>query len=94
MQISGKYFFTEKKFLPVYIMDTESPMFMTLATAILTSVLLWAYCKYVLKQKHAEKILAKSLVAGLVASACVLVIVQNTQPRTSLHSEPFFAPLV
>lgn len=74
-------------------MDTESPMFIALSTALLTSVLLWAYCKYVLKESHAEKVLAKSLVSGIVAAIVIVLLVQQTQPRTSLHTEPFFAPL-
>lgn len=75
-------------------MDTESPMFIAYATAILSSVLAWVYAQYVLKERRADKVFAKTLVASLVAATLVIVVISNSQPKPSLQSEPFFAPLM
>jgi hypothetical protein len=69
-------------------------MFIAYATALLGSVSVWAYTRYVLKDKHAEKTFAKSLVANLLAATIIVVVIQNSQPAPSLQSEPFFAPLM
>lgn len=75
-------------------MDTSSPMFIAFVTGIITSILSWAYAKYVLKQDQAEKVLAKTFVSGLVAATLVTLYVRQQEPKMSLHSEPFFAPIM
>lgn len=69
-------------------------MFIAFATALLTSILSWVYAHYILKEKRAEKVFAKTLVASLLAATAVVVLVANSQPKPSLQSEPFFAPLM
>lgn len=75
-------------------MDTESPVFVAYATAVLGSLALWAYIRYVLKEKHADKTFAKALITNLLAATLIVVLLQNSQPAPSLQSEPFFVPLM
>lgn len=75
-------------------MDTNSPIFIAFLTAALTSIFSWAYAKYVLKQDQAEKVLAKTVVSGVIAATLVSVYANQTEPKMSLHSEPFFAPIM
>ena len=75
-------------------MDLQSPVFVALATAFLTAVGAWVYAKFVLKDPEAEKVLAKTILSGAVASVIVVLAVrtQNTQ-QPSLAADPFFAPV-
>lgn len=75
-------------------MDTESPYFIAFGTAILGSILFWAYAQYVLKEKRTDKLFVKSIVSSLLAATVILVIINNAHPKPSLQSEPFFAPLM
>jgi len=75
-------------------MDLQSPVFLALATAVLTAVLSWAYAKYMLKDPLAEKTFAKTLLSGFVAAAAVVLYVHQFEPVPSLQTDPFFAPVM
>jgi hypothetical protein len=74
-------------------MDVQNPIFIALVTAVLTAVGAWVYSRYVLKEPTAEKVFAKTLVSGLLASALVILYVRQTEQVPSLHADPFFAPV-
>jgi RsiW-degrading membrane proteinase PrsW (M82 family) len=74
-------------------MDVQSPVFIALATAVLTAIGAWVYAKFVLKDPNAEKVLAKTALSGLVASLIVVLFVRSQQHQPSLAADPFFAPV-
>lgn len=74
-------------------MDVQNPIFIALAVAILTALGAWVYSKYVIKETASEKVFAKTLVSGLLASALVILYVRQSEQVPSLHADPFFAPV-
>lgn len=78
----------------VFPMDIQSPVTVAVATVVLTSVLCWAYAKYMLKDPNAEKTLAKTLVCGIASATIVVLYIRQYDPVPSLQADPFFAPVV
>lgn len=74
-------------------MDYQSPVFIALAVVALTAIMSWAYDKYLLKNANSEKVLAKTAFAGVTAAMCVLLYVRQFEQTSSLHADPFFAPM-
>jgi ABC-type Co2+ transport system permease subunit len=76
------------------MLDFTNPTTVAVTTALLISVFTWMYSKYILKEKDAEKALAKTVLSGLVAVAVVLVVSFNQMGSHSLRSEPFFVSVI
>lgn len=76
------------------MLDLTNATTATIVTALLTSIFAWAYSKWVLKDTEPEKVLAKSVLSGLVAVAAVLLIAYNQSASHSLRSEPFFVSVM
>ena len=72
------------------MLDLTNPTTATIVTALLTSVLAWAYAKFVLKDSDAGKVFAKTALSSACAVALVLVVQYNQSSSHSLRSEPFF----
>lgn len=75
-------------------MDLQSPIIIALAVAVITAAVNWAYAKWMLMDPQPEKVLAKTLVSGLIASAAVILYTRQFEPVPSLQADPFFAPIV
>lgn len=75
-------------------MDFQSPIVIALAVSVIAAVVNWAYAKFMLMDPQADKVLAKSLASGLIATAAVILYVRQQEPAISLQADPFFAPIV
>jgi len=76
------------------MIDFTNPTTVAITTAFLVALLSWGYAKFILKDTDADKILAKTVLSGLVAVAIILVLSHNQSASHSLRSEPFFASVL
>jgi hypothetical protein len=76
------------------MLDLTNATTATIVTALLMSIFAWAYSKWVLKESNPEKVLAKSVLTGLVAVSTVLLVAYNQSASHSLRSEPFFVSVM
>lgn len=64
-----------------------------LAVAILTALLNWVYAKWVVLDPVAEKVFVKTLVAGLLAAAGVVLYARHQEAAPAVAGDQFFEPL-